>query len=86
VKEQVKEFITCSCGTEGVYIVKYKGEEETYLSMFSRGINPVKTSFLQKIRYIWKLIKTGTPYEDELVLNKKDLKKLLVVLNKCISK
>jgi len=86
MKEQIKQFILCSCGAEGIYIVKYKDEGETYLSMFSRGINPVKTSFSQKLRYIWKLIKTGSPYEDEMVLSQKDVKKLIVVLQKCKNK
>jgi hypothetical protein len=80
----MKEFITCSCQTEGIYIVQFAKGEEVYLSFFSRGFNPVRMSWKDKIRYIWKLLTTNSPFEDELVLNKKDTKKLIAVLNKCV--
>lgn len=86
MSEQVQEFITCSCQTEILYILKYHGDEETYFSIFSRGLNPVKMTFTQKLRYIWRVLYKGKPFEDELVLNQKDIKRLIVVLKKCLHK
>lgn len=82
MKYKIEAFIPCSCTTEGLYIVKYKNENEVYLSVFSRGINPKRFNFLDKLRYIWRVIKEGKPFEDELVLDKSTLDKLKKVLNK----
>lgn len=79
---QIEEFIACSCKSEGIYLVKYKKEEEVYLSFFSHGINPKKLNWKDMIRYIWHLLKTGKPFEDQIVLDKAAVAKLKKVLNK----
>lgn len=81
-KYDLEVFIPCSCTSEGLYIVKFKKEEEVYLSIFSRGINPKRFNFLDKLRYIWRVITEGKPFEDELVLDKISIEKLKRVLNK----
>jgi hypothetical protein len=80
----VEEFISCSCMMEGVYVVKHKEDKETYLAFFKHGINPKRMSLWQKIRYIWHVIATGKPFEDEVVLSQKGLVDLINALNKCI--
>ena len=77
-----EEFILCSCSSEGIYLVKHKGEEEIYLSIFSRGINPKRFGLKDKLRYIWNIFKNGKPFEDEIVLDKKAIEKLKKALNK----
>jgi len=77
---EIREFVNCSCETEGLYIVKHKGEEEVYLSIFTRGINPKRFNWKDKIRYIWKALTTNAPFDDELVLSKKQIKKLIGIL------
>ena len=86
MKQGIEEFVVCSCATEGLYIVKYKGESEVYFSIFSHGINPKRMFLKNIIRYIWKLLKTGKPFEDELVLDQKSIKKIIAVLKRAVDK
>jgi len=79
---RIEEFITCSCFSEGIYLVRYKGEEELYLSIFTRGINPKRFNWKDKIRYIWHALTESRPFEDEIVLDKNAVAKLKKVLNK----
>jgi len=79
---RIEEFITCSCFSEGIYLVRYKGEEELYLSIFTRGINPKRFNWKDKIRYIWHALTESRPFEDEIVLDKDAVAKLKKVLNK----
>lgn len=79
---RIEEFITCSCFSEGIYLVRYKDEEELYLSIFTRGINPKRFNWKDKIRYIWHALTESRPFEDEIVLDKDAVAKLKKVLNK----
>lgn len=79
---KIEEFIACSCSSEGLYIVKHPAESEVYLSIFSRGINPQRFNWKDKIRYIWHALKHGKPFEDEIVLDVKAVAKLKKILNK----
>jgi len=79
---RIEEFITCSCFTEGIYLVRYKDEEELYLSIFTRGINPKRFNWKDKIRYIWHALTENRPFEDEIVLDKDAVAKLKKILNK----
>jgi len=82
MKHQIEEFIACSCYSEGLYVVKYKDEDEVYLSIFTRGINPKRFNWKDKVRYIWKVLTTEKPFEDEIVLDKQAVAKLKKILNK----
>lgn len=81
-KFRIEEFITCSCFSEGIYLVRYKDEEELYLSIFTRGINPKRFNWKDKIRYIWHALTESRPFEDEIVLDKNAVAKLKKILNK----
>lgn len=82
IKYALKEFIECSCFSEGLFLVKYKNEDELYLSIFSRGINPKRFNCLDKLRYIWRALTAAHPFEDEIVLDKQAVAKLKKILNK----
>lgn len=81
-KKAIEEFILCSCSSEGIYIKKYKNEDEVYFSLFSRGINPKRFNWKDRFRYVWNVLKKGKPFEDEIVLDKSSIVKLLKVLKK----
>lgn len=76
-----KKFIMCSCQSESILIEKYSGEEEIYISLFGRGLNLKRYNFKDKLRHIWQIITKGTPYTDEIVLNKDSAKELADTLN-----
>jgi hypothetical protein len=46
----------------------------------------VQTSWRYKLRCIWHILKTGRPYGDEVVLEKKDLEELQTYINEQLSK
>lgn len=71
-------YIKCACSGEGLYINYDKEDNLYYLAIFSLGFrDPSKLSFLEKIRWIWYLIKNGKPYNDQFILNKKEVDKLI---------
>jgi hypothetical protein len=82
IKYQIEEFIPCGCFSEGLYIVKYKDENEVYLAMFTRGINPKRFNWKDKIRYIWQALTTNKPFADEMVMDTQAVAKLKKILNK----
>ena len=77
----IRKFLMCSCASESIVLEKYKGEEEIYLSIFGRGLNIKRYSVLDRVRHIWQILRTGFPYTDEIVLNKKDAVTLAKEIN-----
>jgi len=69
-------FIKCSCSAEGILITKY-GKDETYISFFASGINPKNMNIKSKLRYIWQVLIKNKPFEDQIVLSDKEIKKLI---------
>lgn len=69
--KDIKKYISCSCESETVLLQKFNGEDEIYLCLLSRGLNVKRYNFIDKIRHIWQIITKGSPYTDEIVLDKK---------------
>lgn len=64
------KFFPCSCHGHALHIMKFEDEEECYASIWISGHqNP---NWKYKLRQIWRIIKTGTPYGDEVVLSKEE--------------
>ena len=79
--KDIKKYISCSCESETILLQKYKGEDEIYLSLFSRGLNIKRYNVKDRIRHIWQIITKGFPYTDEIVLSKERAKDLVKALN-----
>lgn len=65
--------IYCACDTEAIHIQPdtYEGKANyTDISIWEYGCGDSKTSWKQKLRYIWRIIKHGTPYGDQVILDK----------------
>ncbi len=74
------KFFICSCHSHALNLVKFNGEDECYISIWISGHqNP---GWKYKLRQIWHIIKTGTPYEDEVVLPKEEALNLSKYINK----
>ena len=66
-----QKYIKCSCGSEGLFLIKFADEDEIYLSVWQMGYcQNNKLRLWDKIRYIWQIVKTGKPFHDQLVLDK----------------
>lgn len=75
-------FIRCNCDNE-ILAVRYDYE----LNLLDLCIYETQSSFknkmtlIQKIRYIWKLLSTGLPYTDQIVLEQNQIEELKGFLN-----
>lgn len=71
-RENLKEtFIHCDCGNEILrlnYWVDDEDDGEFYLSMYAQ-CKPA-TSIRDKCRWIWRILTRGTPFEDEICLDR----------------
>jgi len=84
MKKEIKDYIECSCYSEGVFIQHDSEDKLTYISFYRLGANPVKLNWWNKIRYIWQVVSKGMPFHDQLVLKDSEIKKLQSVLEKII--
>jgi hypothetical protein len=62
-------FIECQCHGEGLGIDYYADDNHYYFSYWSRGFRNGKLSFWQRLRYIFYVLFTGKPFNDELILD-----------------
>ena len=63
-------FIVSSCIGEGLHITYEEDIDETFLAFWDYGCGDSKTAWKYRLRHIWHIIKYGTPYDDEVTLNK----------------
>ena len=73
----MKEYYECECGCS---ILRVEHDKDTdycgdsvFVCIYDRRY---KRSLLHKLHCIWKIIRTGEPYADEVVLSLEDAKKL----------
>lgn len=67
-------FTLCSCHNE-ILLIEYDHDiKMADLAIYERGVCfKTKMSLWQKIRYCWKVLYSGRPYSDEIMLDKKQL-------------
>lgn len=78
-------FILCGCQSE-VLVLNYDKEIKLADLAIYENIEAfsMKMSWKQKFRHIWQILIKGTPYNDQIVLDKKQLqtlKEFLIQLN-----
>ncbi len=72
------EFLTiCDCRSEVLRIEYDPDIEMTELAIYT---NSYKMSLWQKIRYIYRVIVYGTPFSDQTMLNRQQIKDLFLFL------
>ena len=70
--DQSKHFVLCDCGSEGIMIQHDEVFGDTYLSIFSEGYRgaPWSMSWKERFRSMWHILKTGSAYGDQIILDK----------------
>lgn len=63
-----EKFFVCSCRSHALHLMKFKNEDECYVSIWLNGHEDLGWKY--KLRQIWQILKTGKPYGDEVVLTK----------------
>ncbi len=92
VKLEDPEYIMCDCGCELVvcsHEPPWEGYEEgeamdfINIAFFERGKNSNRrVCWRERLRHIWHIIKTGTPWADEIILRTPERLKLMAWLDK----
>lgn len=72
--------VTCSCHTHELHFERDYEDEMWYVSFWQRGY-VFERDWRYMFRTIWQILKTGRPYGDEVVLEKKDLVELQDYIN-----
>ncbi len=82
-RQSAPKHYQCACGGEVIQIIKDyemvdKGKEvsQIFFSMYEYGTKDTKTSLKSKLCHIWRIITTGNPYADSVILHIKVARKL----------
>lgn len=90
--ENTRKILFCSCGAELLVLEKFTEqteagsitttEDELFISLFKLASYGEPYSLWRRISYAWHILWTGKPYYDEVILEKKEVSKLIDWLNK----
>lgn len=82
------KFFPCDCGDEGI-MISYEMEEDGMpsidLAFFGYGHQDKTLDLKSRIRFCWKVLTTGRPWADEVIMNSKtagELGKELILFSK----
>ena len=62
-------FIVSSCVGEGLHVTFDDMDGDTYLAFWNYGCTDNKTAWKYRLQHIWRIIKYGTPYDDQVILD-----------------
>lgn len=73
------KFYKCSCGAHALEIdTSFRKEEgETYFSIWELGRCSDVLSWRERLRWCWRIIKTGKPWADSVVLKDEQVRELV---------
>lgn len=74
--ETKHQFFDCECHTECIELQPEKEDKRIYFSIYTFGCKDTKTSLKEKLKHIKRIIKFGTPFEDQIVLSNETAKKM----------
>lgn len=74
-------FIECDCYSEGMRLNYDASDKLLYISLYQRGFKPRTKTILEKLRWIWHILKNDVPYDDEVVLGIKKILQLKKFIN-----
>jgi hypothetical protein len=77
-------FLKCTDGQEAIEFCLDDSEPISplvYVSMWKLGNDVRPLSFKERLRWIWKIIRTGNPWADQIVLSHADFKNCAYIIN-----
>jgi len=74
-------YIPCDCHTELLELTKDHEYNLVYVAMYSYG-SQFSTSWKNRLKHIWRIIRYGTPWRDQITLNEKSQLELINFLLK----
>lgn len=82
--DEEKLFLCCECNSEILVLSPEFEDKEIYCSIYKYRY--LKPGLKHRLHHCWHILKTGSPYEDEIILSKNDAKKLKDYLEKSLKK
>jgi len=70
--KEKETLLMCECGTELAQF--YYDTDCVYVAIFAYKYH--KPGLLHRLRHCWKIIRTGSPYEDQLIIGPEEVEKL----------
>lgn len=64
--------VKCSCHVHGLHLTRFEDDDELYLSIWearSYGGKPSWRGPGGRLQHIWRIIRKGRPYDDEVCLD-----------------
>lgn len=74
------EFLTCSCYCEGLRVTYDPDDKEFYVCLWGTR-SGYQVSWLQRLKSCWKILKTGEPFGDQVLMNQEEATKLVNFLH-----
>lgn len=74
-------FLMCDCNSHALFVEKFKGEPEVYISLFERGYDGKQMSLFERLRWCWRILTHGHPWTDSVILSKDNQKLLTDFIN-----
>lgn len=68
----IEKFFPCDCHTEGLRVCYDPDDGAVYLSIWQDGYQGAYP-WRDRVRHIWQIIKTGRPWEDQLVMRRESV-------------
>lgn len=78
----ISDYIICECHSEILYIEYDESIKQADLCIYHSCDYGSKLSWKNRIRYCWKVMSTGKPYSDQMVVSRAGLRKLKNLLGK----
>lgn len=71
MSDKLERFVRCDCYHHAMCVNVDKDDSQVYVSQWSYGRGN-ELDWREQLRYIWRIISKGKPYEDEIVLSFKE--------------
>lgn len=77
------DFIPCSCSGEGISVSQdSEAPYDLFVNFWSNGFQGKRLSFWLRLRWCWDVLRTGTPWQDFMLLPQTQIPKLVNALLK----
>ena len=85
-KEENSIIVECECSTHSMKITSFEEDSEVCISMFKDNFygkqNSIVKIILNRIKLAWRMLRGKEYYLEEIIIDKKDLTKLINTLQK----
>lgn len=68
--------LTCRCQVEALHLCQFEDDPDFYVSRWTWAGYVGPQPWRHRIRHIWRIVRKGTPYEDDIILSPKDAQTL----------